>query len=406
MTPPDPGPPRRESLPILFGMTSLFADMTYELAHVLLPGLLLALGGTAVSAAMMESMADLARIGGFFLSGRSAGSPEKESFLVRAGYATTILATVLFSLAASSWEIVLLKCLSWFGKGLRGPARDALLTGALPASHHASAFGTVRALDQTGGFLGPMAALILTGSLATSSILALSALPGILCIAFSISATTHARKVAASLPLPAPHPSGEGFFSPSLKERLALPSIRRYLLGGLLLRAGLLPATLLMFRFAATDGRFAITATGFLLSSVATIIGNLLIARKILPGDPRPLFFLSAFLLAVSALLLAPAHVLPAGYITAMIVWGVGEAFATVALKVRGAALWPPTMRGRGFALFEILAALLSLLLWPVEAHLWNTGKGLAGMGLVAFMAMAGGLILGWSKEAGSEPRH
>lgn len=162
--PNTPSRPER-SIPWLFGMTSLFADMTYELAHVLLPGLLLALGGTAVSAAMMESLADLARIGGFFIAGRSGTSPESQSRLVRVGYATTIVATVLFSLAAASWEIVFLKGLSWFGKGLRGPARDALLTGALPSSLHASAFGTVRALDQTGGFLGPMAALVLAGSL-------------------------------------------------------------------------------------------------------------------------------------------------------------------------------------------------------------------------------------------------
>ncbi len=397
--PNTPSRPER-SIPWLFGMTSLFADMTYELAHVLLPGLLLALGGTAVSAAMMESLADLARIGGFFIAGRSGTSPESQSRLVRVGYATTIVATVLFSLAAASWEIVFLKGLSWFGKGLRGPARDALLTGALPSSLHASAFGTVRALDQTGGFLGPMAALVLAGSLSIPSLLALSAIPGILCIAFSIGATSQARQVAI-LSSPPP-PSEGGFFSPAMKERLATGSVRRYLLGGLLLRAGLLPATLLMFRFAATDGRFSITATGFLLSSVATICGNLLIARKILAGSPGPLFFLSALLLPLSALLLAPDHILPAGYMAAMALWGLGEAFATVALKVRGAALWPSPTRSRGFALFEMMAALFSLLLWPIEAHLWNTGEAPIGMGLVGLMAASGGLVLALERKSES----
>ena len=392
---------RRNSLPLLFGLTSLFADMTYELAHVLLPGLLLLLGGTAVSAAVMESLADLARIGGFFVSGRLGTTPRSQSLLVRTGYATTIVATVLFSLATASGEIVLLKCLSWFGKGLRGPARDTLLTDALPSSLHASAFGTVRALDQTGGFLGPMGALILAGSLSISSMIALSALPGLLCIAFAVVATTQAQRVVESRPSPSPAPPlrNKPFFSPALKSHLALSPIQRYFLGGLLLRAGLLPATLLMFRFATTEGRFTITATGFILSSLATIVGNLLIARKILSGSPRSLFLLSALLLPVSALLLSPTHVLPAGYMAAMILWGAGEAFATVGLKVRGAALWPSELRIRGFALFEILAALFSLLLWPIEAHLWNTGASLASMGLVAFMGASGGLFLALARD-------
>nr|EES52733.1 MAG: probable transporter protein [Leptospirillum ferrodiazotrophum] len=402
MTFPRESAPRRNSLPLLFGLTSLFADMTYELAHVLLPGLLLVLGGTAVSAAVMESLADLARIGGFFLSGRLGTSPRGQSLLVRAGYGTTIVATVLFSLATSSGEIVLLKCLSWFGKGLRGPARDTLLTEALPSSLHASAFGTVRALDQTGGFLGPMAALVLAGSLSISSMIALSALPGLLCIIFSVIATAQAQKVVASGPATDRPLSNEPFFSPAIQSRLALSPIRRYFLGGLLLRAGLLPATLLMFRFAPTEGRFTITATGFLLSSLATIVGNLLIARKILSGSPRTLFLLSALLLPVSALLLSPSHVLPAGYMAAMILWGAGEAFATVGLKVRGAALWPSEMRSRGFALFEILAALFSLLLWPIEAHLWNIGESLASMGLVAFMGASGGLFLALARDEAS----
>ncbi|MGC8529782.1 MAG: MFS transporter [Leptospirillia bacterium] len=395
---------QKRSLPLLFGLTSLFADMTYELAHVLLPGLLLLLGGTAVSAAVMESLADLARIGGFFVSGRMATSPKSQSLLVRAGYATTIVATVLFSMATGSGEIVFLKCLSWFGKGLRGPARDTLLTGALPSSLHASAFGTVRALDQTGGFLGPMAALILAGSLSIPSMIMLSALPGVLCIVFAVVATSQAQRVLESEAPPIAPPSKDPFFSPALLSRLSLSPLRRYFVGGLLLRAGLLPATLLMFRFAPTEGRFTITATGFLLSSAATVAGNLLIARRILPGSPRTLFLLSALLLPVSALLLSPLHVLPVGYMTGMILWGAGEAFATVALKVRGAALWPSELRSRGFALFEILAALFSILLWPVEAHLWNMGASLASMGLVAFMGASGGLFLALVKE-GQSPR-
>lgn len=396
-----PAEDSRSSLPVLFGMTSLFADMTYELAHVLLPALLLSLGGTATSAAWMESLAELAKTGGYWISGRAGTSPSRESLLVRAGYATTILATVLFSIAVNSWELVLLKSLSWFGKGVRGPARDALIANTLPDSLHARAFGTVRALDQTGGFLGPLAALTLSGTLSPASLIALSGIPGILCLVFAVAATSRAQQILHTAPL-----STSASEDMSLTERLKIeirrPEVRRYFMAGILLRSGLLPATLLMFRFASSHGTLSETASGFLLASAATVLASAAIARRIVSGAPRALFFASAILLFATYLLLAsPRASLPL-YLLAMLLWGAAEAAAGVALKVRGASLFPFALRSRGFALFEIACALASLLLWPLEARLWDAGQTLLGMGIAATTAAAGGVLLGREQEPGA----
>ena len=393
--PPSPRPPspvRQGSVPLLFGLTSLFADMTYELAHVLLPQMMINLGGGALATALMESLAEGTRMGGFLVSGRLGGPPRMESGLVRGGYGLTVLSTVLMGTAASSGALIGLKSLSWFGKGLRGPARDALLSNALPPELHAKAFGTVRALDQVGGLLGPLIALALSGLLSPAHILFVAALPGLLCVGFSVMATR--RAVTDRLtPLPAETaPPGPG--TSSLCRLIALPGIRTFILGGTLLRAGMLPATLLMFRFASEGGSFPVTVAGFLLSSLLTVLANLAIVKGLLPKSPRTLMGIAALLLALSALMLAPGGASPPAYLLAMMSWGTGEACATVGLKVRGAALWPPDLRSRGFALFEISAALLSLILWPVLSHLWDRGETVLGMGIAALAAASGGAVL------------
>ncbi|MCL5284607.1 MAG: MFS transporter [Nitrospirae bacterium] len=395
LPPPSPSsapPPRGDSVPLLFGMTSLFADMTYEMAHVLLPALMLHLGGTGMATALMESLAEGTRMGGFLFSGRLGGVPRREILLVRGGYGLTVLSTVLMGAAGSAGALIALKSLSWFGKGLRGPARDALLSNALPPELLARAFGTVQSLDQVGGITGPLLALALAGFLSPAHLLFLGALPGVLCLAFSVLATR--RAAAEQRKTQDGHASAPGLFSSSVRGHLIRPDIRIYFLGGTLLRAGMLPATLLMFRFASEGGSFPVTVVGFLLASLLTVLANLGIVRKILPQSPRPLMGIAAFLIASSALLLARGGAHPAAYLLAMTAWGAGEACAMVGLKVRGAALWPPELRSRGFALFEISAALLSLLLWPLLAHLWDRGETAFGMGVAALAAAAGGGLL------------
>ena len=398
----NPPPSLGRGVPLRFGLTSLFADMTYELAHVLLPSLMLHLGGTGMATALMESLAEGAKMTGFWTAGRIGRNPERESLLVRTGYVLTVLGTVLMGAAGSAGALIALKSLSWFGTGLRGPARDALLTNALPAERHATAFGIVRALDQTGGLLGPLLALGLSGLISPSRILFLTAIPGILCVTFSILATRTA--LLARIDPDGNTAALRGLQGASGVDPMLHPTVRHFLLAGILLRAGMLPATLLMFRFADSGGSFAVTVGGFLLSSLMTVGANLAIARRRLPTSPKFLLGAAGTLLALSTLFLAGARPTPFLYLLSMTAWGCGEAFASVGLKVRGAALWPPELRTRGFALFELSAAFLCLLFWPLAAHLWDLGRTGVGMGIAAAAAATGGLLLARSPDKAPAP--
>jgi hypothetical protein len=373
-------------------MTSLFADMTYELAHVLLPVMMIHLGGSAAMTALMESSAEGTKLAGFLAAGGVGTTRKRESVLVRWGYGITVIATPLMGLAGTPVLLILLKSASWFGKGLRGPARDALLSNSLPEELHAKAFGTVRALDQIGGILGPLIALSLSGMLTPFRIVLLGAIPGLMCLLFAIRATQRAL-LCQNPSLKDEGLGREGSFT-SLQHNLHHPKIRLYLLGGTILRAGTFPATLLMFRFTSGAGPFTVTVLGFLLASLATVLTNLGVVRGLLSGSISRLVSLALFTLPLSSLLLSQEHPLPLLYLLSMLLWGIGEAGSTLGLKVLGASLWPSELRSRGFALFELAASLLSLLVWPILAHLWDAGHTAWGMELSAFLALAGGMIL------------
>src|SRR5581483_5282652 len=76
-------------------------------------------------------------------------------------YALTGCSTALWSLAAG-WPLVFAgKLLGWFGKGVRGPLRNAILADAVSAADRGKAFGLHRAADTAGAVVGPLLAAAL-----------------------------------------------------------------------------------------------------------------------------------------------------------------------------------------------------------------------------------------------------
>ncbi|WP_373634059.1 MFS transporter [Klebsiella variicola] len=83
--------------------------------------------------------------------------------LVLVGYGLTPLGQILIALA-SGWPLLLLgRAVSWFGKGLRGPLRDAIVIQAVSPENRGRAFGFHRAADTIGAVLGPLLGVALLG---------------------------------------------------------------------------------------------------------------------------------------------------------------------------------------------------------------------------------------------------
>ncbi len=138
------------------GLTSGLGDFCYEITTVILPGFLEVLGLSADILGLIEGIADAVASFSKMLSGYIADRIGHRKQLVVLGYALTPVGQVLIALAGG-WLLILLgRTVSWFGKGLRGPLRDAIVIQAVSPATKGRAFGFHRAADSIGSVLGPL----------------------------------------------------------------------------------------------------------------------------------------------------------------------------------------------------------------------------------------------------------
>ena len=145
------------------GITSALGDFCYETTTVMLPGFLAVLGLPASVLGTIEGVADAVASFTKMVSGYVADKLGHRKLLVLVGYGMTPLGQVLIALAAG-WPLILLgRLVSWFGKGLRGPLRDAIVIQAVTPQTKGRAFGFHRAADTIGAVLGPLLGVALLG---------------------------------------------------------------------------------------------------------------------------------------------------------------------------------------------------------------------------------------------------
>jgi hypothetical protein len=70
----------------------------------------------------------------------------------------------LIGVATSAWQVALLRAGAWTARGLRVPARNALLADVVPATAYGRACGFERAMDNLAAIGGPVFALGLSAS--------------------------------------------------------------------------------------------------------------------------------------------------------------------------------------------------------------------------------------------------
>jgi MFS family permease len=145
------------------GVTSALGDFCYETTTVILPGFLAVLGIPAAVLGIIEGIADTVASFTKMLSGFIADKLGHRKLLVLVGYGLTPLGQMLIALAVG-WPLLLIgRVVSWFGKGLRGPLRDAIVIQSISPETRGRAFGFHRAMDTIGAVLGPLLGVALLG---------------------------------------------------------------------------------------------------------------------------------------------------------------------------------------------------------------------------------------------------
>ena len=140
---------------------------------------------------MIEGIADglagAARLGG----GALADDPGRRRSVAVGGYATTAVLSGLIGAAGTAWQVGVLRAGAWTARGLRVPARNALLADVVPAAVYGRAYGFERAMDNLGAIGGPLLAIALVGLIGVRSAILLSIIPGLLAAVAIVYAIRH-----------------------------------------------------------------------------------------------------------------------------------------------------------------------------------------------------------------------
>jgi len=141
------------------GITSLFSDWSHEIATAVLPAFLAAIGAGPAWLGAIEGIADglssFTKLGAGYYTDRL----KRRKPLAVFGYAFTALSTASFAFATHAYHVLFGRAAAWLGRGVRSPAKKALLAADVPPSAYGRAFGLERLMDTIGAIAGPLTAL-------------------------------------------------------------------------------------------------------------------------------------------------------------------------------------------------------------------------------------------------------
>lgn len=138
------------------GLTSFLSDASHEMATSILPGFLTIIGAPPSALGIIEGVSDAISSFTKLLGGWISDKFGHRKILATLGYITTGLSKAIFAFAVT-WHLVFVgRIIAWFGRGFRGPIRDAMLSDSVDIKDRGKAFGFHRAGDTLGAIVGPI----------------------------------------------------------------------------------------------------------------------------------------------------------------------------------------------------------------------------------------------------------
>ena len=141
------------------GLTSFFSDWSHETATAVLPAFLAAIGAGPAWLGAIEGVADGLSSFAKLAAGHYTDRLKRRKPLAVFGYAFTAIATASFGIATHAVHVLLGRSAAWLGRGVRSPAKKALLAADVATGAYGRAFGLERLMDTLGAILGPLTAL-------------------------------------------------------------------------------------------------------------------------------------------------------------------------------------------------------------------------------------------------------
>jgi len=141
------------------GLTSLFSDWSHETATAILPAFLATIGAGPAWLGAIEGVADGLSSFAKLAAGYYTDRLKHRKPLAVFGYLVTALCTASFAFATHAYHVLAGRAGAWLGRGVRSPARKALLAADVTPEAYGRAFGLERLMDTLGAIAGPLSAL-------------------------------------------------------------------------------------------------------------------------------------------------------------------------------------------------------------------------------------------------------
>lgn len=143
---------------LLFGIVSMFSDMTKESAESIRGAFLSLMGASAATIGLVSGLGELVGYSLRFVSGRFADRTLKYWPIVIAGYCLELITIpALAFVGENGWVAAcILLVVQKFGKAIKKPAKDTVVSFAASQEGAGKAFGLQELLDQFGAVLGPL----------------------------------------------------------------------------------------------------------------------------------------------------------------------------------------------------------------------------------------------------------
>lgn len=347
---------------LLFGLVSLFSDLTHEGASSIRGAYLGLLGASAGTIGFVSGLGEMLGYSLRYVFGRITDKTHYYWPMVILGYVLDILAVPALALVGDhGWMAAcLLLLVQRTGKAIKKPAKDTLLSFAATQEGVGKSFGLQELLDQIGAFLGPVLLYLALLTKTEGSDLeryaycfAILAIPGLITLLLLI--LTKSKFL---------HPE---HFEPDPKSYTPFKLKKEFLfyIGGISLFAfGFLDYSLIILHISRNFSSLApglsttrdLLSTGnlpllyagaMLVDAIAAMIFGLIYDRHGVKALVLSTLLSSPFALCIFAAKSVPVLLLGIG------LWGIGMGAQESILKAAVSSLVPKHSRATGYGIFE-----------------------------------------------------
>ena len=182
---------------ILFtGLTSFLTDTSVKMVYSVMPMFLISIGASKTSLALIEGVAESTSALIKAVSGFWSDKIGKNKPFMLIGYGLSALIIPLYTFVISPFQVLVLRFIERFGKGIRTAPRDSLIAGSITAGDSGRSFGLQKAMDNSGAIAGPLIAFTMLSLLPGNYrlIFLFAGIPALLAIFVIIFGIREARK--------------------------------------------------------------------------------------------------------------------------------------------------------------------------------------------------------------------